>query len=158
MLQGLRANVRKYRKMTFSPPFKAGVHLSFYCDYPHYCDRNLYYVNDSAVEETSPVILPPASQEVPQNALDDSPALRKAECPDIGPACPSPQVPVCHNGEWYCREFSPEGIETGDNLTFPAEEALRQGCPDPGLACEVPETPECRNGKWVCTRPAESAG
>ncbi|TSC73894.1 MAG: hypothetical protein G01um101448_473, partial [Parcubacteria group bacterium Gr01-1014_48] len=28
----------------------------------------------------------------------------EAACASPGPACPSPQSPVCHNGKWYCRE------------------------------------------------------
>ena len=92
--------------------------------------------------------------------------LREAACPSPGPACPSPQSPVCHNGKWYCREHAPGAAagarvfpETNNILNVPTDAQLREGaCGEPGLACESPSIPECRNGRWTCIGPASSSG
>lgn len=93
----------------------------------------------------------------------DAGAIREAACPSPGPACPSPQTPVCHDGKWYCRLYSGGAAgarvfpETNNReLNFPTDAQLREGaCGEPGLACEVPTTPECKNGKWICVPPAK---
>ena len=84
---------------------------------------------------------------------------REAVCGNPGPACPSPQTPVCHDGKWYCREYPPGArvFPESNNiqLNFSTDVQMREAaCGEPGLACESPAMPECRNGKWICVPPA----
>src|SRR3989344_989524 len=85
--------------------------------------------------------------------------LREAACPSPGPACPSPQSPVCHDGKWYCRLYSNDGAaagarvfpETNIEWNYPTDVQLKEAaCGEPALACEAPPIPNCHNGKWIC--------
>ena len=118
--------------------------------------------------EQQPETFSPAGQDAPASEEPDSTitetgsvgALREAACPVPGPACPSPQTPVCHDGRWYCREHASAaaGARTSgvDELNFSTTEQLREAvCPEPALACEVPSIPVCRNGTWICVPPAK---
>ena len=80
---------------------------------------------------------------------------REAACAGDGPACPTPQSPVCHDGTWYCRQYSNSRKNVTFELNFSTDVQMREAaCGEPGLACESPAMPECRNGKWICVGPA----
>lgn len=118
-----------------------------------------YYVYQSRISTL------PKAEKVPENKAISSTesSAREAACPSPGPACPSPQSPVCREGKWYCREHT-AGAAAGarvfpetnniEGLNFPTGTQLRQACGEPALACEVPSIPDCRNGKWGCVPPA----
>lgn len=78
---------------------------------------------------------------------------KEAACPYPGPACPSPQNPVCHDGKWYCRLYTGGGAEKMISKCLP-----RPACLDAAPRCLLPEPAEswCNAGNdnvdLICTQ------